>query len=231
MVDIATLSANSAWWSRLDIAALFVVTIGVVLEGIAEWLPKERRETRCMTALTRTGWLILVLALIVEFVAQRNKDASDALIIAALNDRAEESRSRNLALEAEIAPRKVSDDEIKSLIDGLKPFAGRPVSVKSYLGDSEGRRLLMILSTVLSRAGLKVTPGYWNFDASPQMKLLGGLELDSPPEQKDLADALQNSFSKMSLGIRPQWYAVADGTPLTLYIGVKPFQIPGITPP
>lgn len=143
----------------------------------------------------------------------------------------QELKAKNLALEAEIAPRKVSDDDVKVLIDSLKPFAGIPISVKSYLGDSEGRRLLMILSVDLSRSGLKVTPGYWNFDASPKMMLLEGLELDSPPEQKDLADALQKSFSKMRLGIRPQWYAMAAGTPVTLYIGVKPFQIPGVTPP
>ena len=61
-----------------------VVVIGVILEGIAEWLPKERRETSFVTKLTRTGWLILVAALAVEYVAQRNKDADEAWITASL---------------------------------------------------------------------------------------------------------------------------------------------------
>lgn len=86
MADISALSADSAWWSSVDIWALIVVAIGVVIEGIAEWLPKERREMRLTLSITRTGWLILVLALVGEFIAQHNKDADDALIIAALYD-------------------------------------------------------------------------------------------------------------------------------------------------
>jgi hypothetical protein len=125
---------------------------------------------------------------------------------AILGKEEEELKAKNLALEAEIEPRKLSDDDIKRLIDTLKPFVANAISVKSYLGDSDGHRLLMILSTILARAGLKVSPGYWYFDTSAKMVLLMGTELDAPPEQKNFADAFQKAFSETRISIRPQWY-------------------------
>jgi hypothetical protein len=112
MSDVGSLSLEAARWSSIDHWALAVVVAGVILEGLAEWLPKDRRETPFVTALTRTGWLALVLALTVEFMAQQNKDAADALIIAALNDRAATASQQaaflmreNLELERALAPR------------------------------------------------------------------------------------------------------------------------------
>lgn len=109
MADINALSSDATWWAAADNWALGIVAVGVVLEGIAEWLPKERRETRVMLALTRTGWLILVLALAGEWIAQHRKDADDAMIIAFLNDGT--ARAMNLA-----ASLGVTVDNLKSVV-------------------------------------------------------------------------------------------------------------------
>lgn len=99
MADIVALSVDSGFWSSVDRWALAIVGIGVVLEGIAEWLPPERREARSIVALTRTGWLILVLALAGEWYAQHRKDADDALIIAKLASEGDEARKQAAKIE------------------------------------------------------------------------------------------------------------------------------------
>jgi hypothetical protein len=148
-----------------------------------------------------------------------------------LEKETEQLRSKNLALEAEIAPRDFSDDEIKSIIDSLKSFSGRDLSIKSYLGDTEGHRLLFIVAQILFDAGLHPTPGLWSFDDSPHVMLLEGMEIDSPPEQKDLADALQKAFSATKLNMREKWYPPEHpGDPITIKIGVKPFKLPKLPP-
>lgn len=158
-------------------------------------------------------------------------DAGRAIERAAiLSKESEELRSKNLALEAAIAPRDVSDDDVKEIIDGLTPFAGREISVKSYLGDTEGHRLLFVIVETLSHAGLHVIPGLENFDDSPKVMLLEGMEIDAPPQQRDLADALQGALSKTKLGIRPQWFVTDAGTTVLLKIGVKPFDLPKFQP-
>jgi hypothetical protein len=103
MSDITELSANADWWSVVDHWAVAIVFIGVVVEGIAEWLPRQRRETMFWTRVTRSGWLVLVLALAVEYVAQKNKDADDALIVGSMNDAAAQ-----LSKDAELAKRQTA---------------------------------------------------------------------------------------------------------------------------
>jgi hypothetical protein len=112
MTDIASWSADAAWWSRVDHWALIVVVAGVVLEGIAEWLPRERRETPLMTSVTRTGWLILVAALVVEYAAQRNKDADDSLVVGVLNEQAAQFSKEAEAAKGQIAALKVQGGQL-----------------------------------------------------------------------------------------------------------------------
>jgi hypothetical protein len=96
MSDIASLSAASHWWETNDILALVLVAIGVVGEGIAQWLPKEQRERPAIENLGKRAWLVLVLGLAAEGVCQPNKDAADALIVAALNERAAATLGRSV---------------------------------------------------------------------------------------------------------------------------------------
>ena len=256
MDDIASLTYGDAWWGNFLLMSTLIVLIGVVGEGVAELTKLLDGNPSLKKFVEVSSVLILIIGiagelwgeartssigdqisgfLSVKAGAANDRAASAEKEAAESNERAksleketEELRSKNLALEAEIDPRKVSDADIKSIVDGMKPFTGRELSVKSYLGDTEGHRLLFIISQILKQAGLKPTPGHWNFDEGPTVKLLLGMEIDAPPEQSDLADALQKAFSTTKLGIRTHWFPMAPGTPVILYIGVKPFKIPGL---
>lgn len=156
--------------------------------------------------------------------------ASDAEYDAGVaNERAAQLESKNLALEAQIKPRDLSDDEIKRIIAKLAPFHGRSVLVQSYFGDTEGHRLLFVIAQVLFLAQLHPSLGFWYPDNSSKMQFLLGMEIDSPPEQADLADALEKAFAGTKIGVRSQWYPMPAGTPVTIHIGVKPFLMPRLT--
>jgi hypothetical protein len=159
-------------------ATIFVV-VGVVIEGIAEWLPKDRKETRLLVEVTRTRWLILVIALVGEWVAQHSKDADDALIIAFLNDRtatankrAEELRKANLELEKELNPRIINDKQADIFIKAIKPFAGTPFEVEADPAAEYG--LVGRVITLLTKAGWQ-----WKGYSSSATSLPPGNELVS----------------------------------------------------
>ncbi len=236
--------ANEFWWSKLG---FWILVVGLAGEILVLRVPKSR-ET-----LEKILTFFFVVVIIVGVTLEHNADTAVADLIskqeidagikiaslgkeaAETNEHAkllaketEELKSKNLALEAEIAPRDISADDAIEIIDSLRLFSGRDVSVKSYLGDTEGHRLLFVLTSILARAGLKPTPGHWNFDETSAVKLLRGMEIDAPPEQSDLADALQKALSITKLGIRPRWYEMQAGTPVSLYIGVKPTSAPGL---
>ena len=193
------------WFKLPLIAATSLVAIGLVIEYWPEFEKFDLRQYNPDLIKALVGGIIVTLAIAVEvlltFFAQRaettlrtdnesyigllKKEASEADEHAHLLEKeTQQLRAANLALEAEIAPRNVSDDDIKRLIDVLKPFSGDNISVKSYLGDSEGRRLLTILTTVFSRAGLKAPPGYIYFDESSKMAVLERMELKAPRSGK-----------------------------------------------
>ena len=124
MVDIAAASADASWWETNDILALIIVTVGVVGEGIALWLPKERRETPYFHGLERRAWLFVVLGLLFEGVSQRNKDAADSIIVSSLNETAENERLARIKLEDQLAPRRLDEKAGAAIRDRLTAFSG-----------------------------------------------------------------------------------------------------------
>jgi hypothetical protein len=215
------------WYKLPIICATAIVVIGLILEYWPEFEKFDFRQYNPDLVKTLVGGIIVTGAIAAEvlltFFAQgaetalRNdnkgyislleKEASDADERSHdLELKTEELKSKNLALEKEIAPREVTDAEAKEIIDELKPFSGRNIAVKSYLGDVEGHRLLFILVPILRQAGLNVTPGHWNFDESPKASLLRGIEINAPPEQSDLADALEKVFLDTRLDPRSRWF-------------------------
>ena len=226
---IVSLSSSDSRWGVLLVASTLVVLIGVLGEYVAEFTNVLNNRATAKL-LERGAVLLLIIGIAGELLGEAKTLSIGDEIAAFQNRRTEELKTANLSLEAEIAPRNVSDDELKKLIGSLRPLAGRKVEVRSYLGDTEGHRLLFIVSQIILDAGLQPTPGLMAFDASPRVSLLEGMEINSPPEQKDLADALQGAFSTTKLGMRPTWYVTDAGTPVLHKIGVKPFEMPKFHP-
>lgn len=213
MADMAALSADGAFWSAIDHWALAVVFVGVVVEGIAEWLPKERRETALWTATTRTGWLILVLALAVEYVAQRSKDADDALIIAKLSVDLETARGETARLDANllneqritasertvlarlgsvVLPRSILPDKAKAMVEALKAVGFHPVNV-AMLRERESEMYGVKFAEVLKAAGMLA--GTFSLPAGSRAPSLIVVAVDD--EGNRLADFL---FQKFQIG-------------------------------
>lgn len=177
MPDIAKLSSVAGWWSWVDQIAVALVFFAVVVEGISEWLPRERRDSSLWTSVTRTGWLLLVAALATEYVAQRNRDGTDMTIIADLNDQGKALRNTNLVLrmrvadaQRESAAAKAEQERLKAqvvwrnlnaarcalLADDVRNDPG-VVEIEYPIGDPEALNLAIHLENCLHVAGWNVT--------------------------------------------------------------------------
>jgi hypothetical protein len=65
---------------------------------------------------------------------------------------AQELRSKNLALEEEIAPRRLNQDQLFELTASLEPFKGRKIRIESYFLDTDGE----ILASQIKAASIPV---------------------------------------------------------------------------
>jgi hypothetical protein len=71
-------------------------------------------------------------------------------------ERIEALRQDNLKLEAQIAPRRLSDEDAKKITEQLRQFSGRTVRVVSYTGDAESAILAFQIAHCVSLASLKL---------------------------------------------------------------------------
>jgi hypothetical protein len=76
----------------------------------------------------------------------------------ALKVQLEESRSANLKLEAQIAPRRINPDQQEAIARALESFAGKSVNFDSYILDVEAAGLGEQISGVLVKAKIKSDP-------------------------------------------------------------------------
>lgn len=158
--------------------------------------------------------------------------------IAELDRSTEELRAANLALEAQIAPRRLDADQMNAIALALKPFAGKRVRLESYVLDVESAVLGKLIQTCLAGAGLII-------DVSGMMSVMAygraslGLHISG---EGQLVTALASAFSdKGGLIVKPNSKPshgmasiVAHPTEkvppsdATIFIGTKPVNVPVI---
>jgi cell division protein FtsB len=140
-----------------------------------------------------------------------------------------ELTANNLALEAQIAPRRLTAAQQQSIAHACARFAGRQVRVVSYALDAEAGILAKQIVATLQGAGMKVD------DATASVMPLGGFSLGihvSGPEQ-DLVAELSKvlaSFGNLAVAApstAPSGPSVStDNTsnvvPVSILVGVKP---------
>jgi hypothetical protein len=86
---------------------------------------------------------------------EAGKTAGNAMVRAAqLEKETEAERLERLRLEAIIAPRSLSPQQQATITAGLKPFAGKEVSVTSYALDGEAALLTLQILSILRNAGI-----------------------------------------------------------------------------
>jgi hypothetical protein len=92
-----------------------------------------------------------------EGIEAAGEKAGNALLRAAeLEKQAEGLRAANLALEAEIAPRRLTELQIKAIGSALSSFSGKKVSIVSYSLDSEAAILSQQIASSLEVAKIEV---------------------------------------------------------------------------
>ena len=167
-------------------------------------------------------------------IADANARAAEAeKQAAALNIETAQIKADSLRLEQQLAWRKLSPEEVKSLISALAPYAGQKVKTKSILGDSEGLLYRRDFISVFEKAGWISTPddGSQDVFTDPPM----GVQViinpadgwrDSPDHITVLGSAgvLGSTLSDLKIIPQKAWGMdpkVPEGTVLLL-IGVKP---------
>jgi hypothetical protein len=110
--------------------------------------------------------------------------------------------------------------DIDALVEALKPFKGRSVLLRSYMGDAEGWMLCVSLLDATRRAQMNATTqcGQWPFDAG---KPITGLQI-SGRDAAAVADAIVDKGRTTGGAV-----AQDESGPLLIFVGIKnPFWLP-----
>lgn len=144
---ISTVDASLSRWEMAEYIAFGFVILGVAGEFIAEF-PKIVGDSK--DAVNRWSTLLLIVALAAELICALKASAISHRIV-------EAERSARIQLEAQVAPRTLSPDQQRAIVDALRKYAGETVNVASYGLDPEGARIALQLITTLQSAGFHVT--------------------------------------------------------------------------
>jgi hypothetical protein len=157
---------------------------------------------------------------------EAGKMAGNALV------RSEELRAANLALEAQIAPRRLTTPQQQKIADSLVKYAGRSVEIGSYAMDAESAVLGKQILVSLGAARLSAT------DRIASVSVLGGfllgIHVSGPDEdfvtaiRKALVEAGAIVASKEQTSPSSGHAGMSLGNPdappkaASIFVGVKP---------
>jgi hypothetical protein len=176
-------------------------------------------------------------------IAEANRAAAEA------NRISEHERLERIRLEALVAPRRLSEEQQRSIADGLKQFSGRRVIVRSYGLDGEGTALGMNIIAALTLSGIVVENELARFLRTGGFDL--GVHINGPVEQQDFVTALAaqlSSTGKLAVSINAptsnggisgsaiSGSAISAGStipggprptgePVTIMVGLRPFDV------
>lgn len=121
--------------------------------------------------------------------------------IASSNARAEEAkqiaereRLERVKLEANVAPRRLNQEQQSSIMKSLRRFKGRSVTVVTYSMDVEAAVVATQLMAVLTQAGIAVENRLANLFQTGAF--YSGIHLSGPAAAQDFIQALVNSFER-----------------------------------
>jgi hypothetical protein len=160
-------------------------------------------------------------------IADAKRDANSAIERAArLEKEAEQLRNANLALEKEIAPRRLQSDHLAKIISILRKHA-KPVMLLSYALDVESATLGEQLANKLRDNNLPF------IDRLMSIAALGGIQtgINISGTDRELVDELVSAVKSFGLAVWPQELPPTSGitlenlnqpAPAKIFIGVKP---------
>jgi hypothetical protein len=195
------------------ISALMFGGIGVASAFVSAWVGYEITDATQKDADKR--------------IADAKRDAGSAIERAArLEKEAEQLRNANLALEKEIAPRRLRSDQLAKIISILLSHA-KPVMLLSYALDVESATLGEQLANTLRDGKLPFIDGLMSIAA------LGGIQtgINISGSDGELVDELVRAVESFGLAVwrqePPPTVGITLGNlnqpaPAKIFIGVKP---------
>jgi len=165
-VQTTALTARS--WLIASEILLLAATL-VLVAGLLGELP----ESRTWKSRNKVAKVAVVLGVVGElfgdagiFETSARLQTLEGIAIGTANEQAgkafkaaEQLRSENLQLEAQIAPRNLTPEDMHRIADVLRSFSGRQLTIKPYVSDAEGFRLGMLINRALAPTGIISSPG------------------------------------------------------------------------
>jgi hypothetical protein len=217
-----------SWIDTGRLIAAFMVALGVAGEFAGEYVarPINRRIEAVRT----------------EGTARLNKQASEAQRQAAevseragkLEKDAADLTAQNLALEAAIAPRRLSKKQTTELA-ALSSFSGRAIELKSYSNDTESLVLATEIIDALSKSPIRIQDNRLTMQGGRSVTF--GVTVEGP--DKPLVDALKrilssggnligttvNTAANVGFSVQISTGVVSSGPmAATVTVGVKPIK-------
>jgi hypothetical protein len=176
-------------WESVMLAFLAVAAIAAAVVGLSTYAVVQLQKQEAADAKKDFNTYKITVEAQVEDAKKEGleagKTAANALV------RAAELEAANLALEAQIAPRRLSAAQQQSMLFDLTPYAGRVVAVQSYSLDAEGTVLASQLMRVLTGSGLQAVDRLAS--VSPMGGFILGIHISGTDEQ--LVGALRSTLS------------------------------------
>lgn len=189
-VRIKELSDSVDMWNQLMLWALALAGIAAIFIFVATRIIVTR--TRQLSAVQDLRNDAKDRQLQIDLKEKDGKIAEAQEGTASLRKQAEDEASARVRLEALIQPRDLTPKQLRDLIALLKPFSGRPISVRSYALDIEGKRLGKTIMNALESAGLQVADNLGGV-TNLKGKFIEGIQISGPASQNDLIKSLMNS--------------------------------------
>jgi hypothetical protein len=156
-------------WNNVMLWCLAFVAIAAILVGISQYVIIQLAKQETADSKKEfEAYKLTVEGKVADAKSEGIKageTAGNALV------RAEELKAANLALEAQIAPRRLTDTQIRSMGLALSRFSGKAVSVVTYSLDSEAAVLAKQIIASLQLALIEVQ------DRTASVMPMGGFSL------------------------------------------------------
>jgi hypothetical protein len=211
------------FWPHVVLLSCSVLASIAVGAGIIFQRPKYSASIhRVAFWLVVSGVIIEAICTIFLFVFDEGISNAQQSRIASLNMRAEELRAENLKLEAQIAPRRLSPDNIAALKKAVRPFANRQVSIWSYGIDLEARILAKEILSALSNAQVPTVDRIGNMISSTEPRI--GVIVSGPDDL--LIQSLLKALKPVSAVRGPYTSDNEFPVPAEIFVGIKPVTAP-----
>jgi hypothetical protein len=178
------LSAANPFLLDAEIASALLLGIGIVFES--------HKFNKGIESVQNVGFWCVVFGVVFETVFSILLFGSEGSI-------ANQQRAQIIALDKQIAPRRLSPPQIRALVARLSPFSNKTVRVTSYALDFEAAFLGVEIITALSDAGVHFTSAL--LCEAPVGSIVLGIHVTGSDD--DLVKMLLGSFSTLNFIVDP----------------------------